>query len=496
MSELRTNVLHGQVLGHEMQPEHRREVSSAGRLPVFDRRRTGILLHLGSLDAALGHGGRAFIDWLVEGGFSVWQILPTGPTRSDRSPYFATSDFAGNPTFVDPEEQPDTESAEYAEFLNSARWWLEDYALFEVLSGLYPGTDWRSWPVDLRDRQPTALRRVANSFAAELEGVKRGQFAFFAQWRRLREYAHSRGVRLFGDMPFYLGVHSAETWANRTEFDLDAEGRAAAVSGLPPDCYSSVGQVWGHPLYDWTAMRRNRFAYWRARVSAQLRRVDLLRIDHFQAFAAHWAVPAGTSDASRGQWRQTPGFDLLRVLREEFGELPLATEDLGYFTKEAVVLRKLFGLPGMRVLQFAYDGSRSNPHLPAHHQADDIVYTATHDNDTTMGWYRKLDSRTRRRINRLRTLTGPLPETLIHEAISSVGRLAIIPMQDILGLGSEARLNTPGTVFGDNWRWRLSAYDLTAERARSWHAINKQYGRICATDARTEGGCTASSPQC
>ncbi len=447
------------------------------RLPVLDRRRAGVLLHLGSLDAALGRGGRAFIDWLADAGFTVWQILPAGPTGPDGSPYWVRSDFAGNPAFLDPAELPAAQPAEHAAFLEEAREWLDDYALFEVLSTAHAGAAWWTWPAELRDRAPSALERVTRDRAAQLQRIKGEQLAFFMQWRRLREHARARGVRLLGDLPFYVAPHSAETWAHRTQFQLDAQGRPAAVAGVPPDYFSETGQLWGNPLYDWQAMRHDSFAYWRARVLEQLERVDLLRIDHFRALAAHWAVPAGAPDARGGAWHATPGEDLLRLLMDELGDIPILAEDLGVITDDVVALRKGFGLPGMRVLQFAFSGEGDNPHLPHMHEHDSVAYTGTHDNDTTLGWYRSLDEDTRRRVDSLlRAAPGSMPDALIQEALGSVGQLAVIPVQDLLGLGSEARLNTPGTVAG-NWRWRLPPGALTAQLARHFAHLNRMYGR-------------------
>jgi 4-alpha-glucanotransferase len=448
------------------------------RLPVLDRRRAGVLLHLGSLENALGRGGRAFIDWLAAAGFSVWQVLPLGPTGPDGSPYWVRSDFAGNPALLDSAELPPAGAAGYAAFVAEAEEWLDDYALFEVLSAAHSGAVWWTWPANVRDRVGSALDRAAHDLTAELERAKREQFAFSVQWRRLREHAHRRGVRILGDLPFYVAPHSAESWAHRDQFQLDAAGRPAAVAGVPPDYFSQTGQLWGNPLYDWQAMRRDNFAYWRARVRAQLERVDLLRIDHFRALAAHWAVPASAPDARGGEWRLTPGEDLLRLLMDELGDLPILAEDLGVITDDVVALRKGFGLPGMRVLQFAFSGEGDNPHLPHMHEHDSVVYTGTHDNDTTLGWYRSLPEEVRRNVDfTLRAVPGSMPEALIREALGSVGQLAIIPAQDILALGSEARLNTPGTVEG-NWRWRLPAGALTPELGRHFAHLNGVYGRL------------------
>ena len=438
---------------------------------MFDRRRAGVLLHLTSLEAPLGRGGRAFIDWLAEAGFSVWQFLPLGPTGPDRSPYFARSDFAGNPALLDP-AGPAGEAAERAAFEAATLPWLEDYAQFEAISARFSGAPWWQWPAPLAGRERGALAAIRRECAAELERIRAEQFAFFVQWNRLRRYAHVRGVRLFGDLPFYVGPMSAETWAQRRQFQLDATGRPAAVAGVPPDYFCEDGQVWGNPLYDWPAMQRDGFAFWRARLGAQLARLDALRIDHFRAFTAHWAVPAGARDARGGQWLPTPGRELLERLRAECGALPIVAEDLGLITAEVTALRKEFALPGMRVLQFAFDGSPDNPHLPARIATDCVVYTGTHDNDTTLGWYLGLDEHTRNYVDRTFGVTREsMPEAMARAALTTAGQLAVIPAQDLLGLGSEARLNTPGTHSARNWSWQLPTGALTPQLAAHWRPI-------------------------
>lgn len=284
-------------------------------------------------------------------------------------------------------------------------------------------------------------------------------------------------MRLFGDMPFYVAPSSVETWAHRELFALGASGEPAVVSGVPPDYFTQLGQLWGNPVYDWDAARRSGFEWWRARVRGQLARFDLLRLDHFRALVAYWAVPAGAPDARGGAWHDTPGEELLRRLREELGDLPLVAEDLGLITPDVVALRKTLGLPGMRVLQFAFDGDPRNPHLPYMHEHDNVAYTGTHDNDTTRGWYERLDAGTRERVDLyLRAGAEAMPETLLRAALGSVAGLAVIPAQDLLGLGSEARLNTPGTAAG-NWSWKLPPGALTAELARRYARLNDCFGR-------------------
>jgi 4-alpha-glucanotransferase len=447
------------------------------RLRVFDRRRAGVLLPLSALDSPLGSGGRAFIDWLAQAGFSVWQILPVGPTGADGSPYWVRSDFAGDPRLLDRAELPGTGTPDEAQFHGESAGWLPDYALFEVLTQRHDGAPFWSWPEGLRDRAPEALERVRAELAAELTRIEHEQYAFHLQWQRLRDYARSRGVRLFGDLPFYVAPSSAETWAHRALFQLAPTGEPATVAGVPPDYFSELGQLWGNPVYDWHAQRREGFAWWLARVGAQLKRMDLLRLDHFRALVAYWSVPAGAPDARGGAWHAAPGVELLQRLREEFSDLPLAAEDLGVITEDVVALRTGFGLPGMRVLQFAFDGDAANPHLPYLHERAGVVYTGTHDNDTTRGWYARLDAQSAQRVSFfLGVAPEQIPEALIRTALASVAALAVIPAQDLLGLGSEARLNTPGTTRG-NWQWRLPAAALDAALARGYAGLNAAFGR-------------------
>jgi 4-alpha-glucanotransferase len=447
------------------------------RLTVLDRRRAGVLLPLSALEAPLGRGGRGFIDWLAAAGFSVWQILPVGPTGADGSPYWVRSDHAGNPQLLDPAELPDEHAPIAAEFLAATAGWLPDYVLFEALSAAYGGAPFWRWPAPLRDREPQALAPARNRLAAQVCRIEREQYAFDLQWQRLRDYAHARGVRLFGDLPFYVSPSSAETWAHREMFQLTPTGEPAVVGGVPPDYFTALGQLWGNPVYDWRALERTGFAWWVARVGAQLARLDLLRLDHFRALCAYWAVPAAAPDARGGAWCPTPGRQLLERLRQELGDLPLAAEDLGVITPDVLALRDAFGLPGMRVLQFGFDGTPDNPHVPYRHERNSIVFTGTHDNNTSLGWYTDLDGDTRARVdNYFGIPPATMPAALIRAALGSVAQLAVIPAQDMLALGSQARLNSPGTSSG-NWQWRLPAGALTAELARSFAQLNGSFGR-------------------
>lgn len=447
------------------------------RLPVFDRRRAGVLLPMASIDAPLGRGGRAFIDWLAHAGFSVWQILPAGPVGSDFSPYWVRSDCAGNPGFLDPAELPDAGAPIGEDFREASASWLPDYALFEALTRTRGGEPFWRWPQELRDREPAAMARARAGLSGEIARIEREQYAFHLQWRRLREHAAARGVRLFGDLPFYVGPSSVETWAHRGLFVLQPHGEPALAGGVPPDYFSELGQLWGNPVYNWPAHEHADFAWWRARVRVQLERLDLLRLDHFRALAAYWAVPAGAPDARGGQWVPAPGGTLLRRLREEFTDLPLVAEDLGVITDDVLALKNGYQLPGMRVLQFGFDGEPGNVHAPYRVERDCVVYTGTHDNDTTLGWYASIDRALRERVDfYLRLRPGTMPEALIRCALGTVGQLAVIPAQDLLALGSEARTNTPGTASG-NWQWRLPPGALTDELAKSCAHLNAVFGR-------------------
>jgi 4-alpha-glucanotransferase len=452
---------------------------TGSRLPVFDRRRAGVLLPLSALEAPLGSGGRDFIDWLAAAGFSVWQILPVGPAGADGSPYWLSSDHAGNPAFIDPAQAPDPRTPPTLEFLTDSAAWLPDYALFAALTSAHAQAPFWQWPAPLRDRAPLALARARIELAQDCTRIEREQYAFHVQWQGLRAHARARGVRLFGDLPFYVAPSSAEVWAHRQLFQLTPSGEPAAVAGVPPDYFTALGQLWGNPLYDWRAMEREDFRWWVARVGTALTHFDLLRLDHFRAFSAHWAVPATAPDARAGAWHGTPGEALLRRLARTFGGLPLVAEDLGVITPDVVALQREFALPGMRVLQFAFDGDPANPHLPHLHERASVVYTGTHDNDTALGWYSGLDGDTARRVAAQLGVdehAGGVPGALVSAALGSQAMLAILPVQDLLGLGSAARLNTPGTTQG-NWSWRLPYGALSAELARDYARLNSTFGR-------------------
>lgn len=456
---------------------------------VLDRRRSGVLLHptalISSERGALGVRARAFIDWLSQAGFAVWQVLPLGPPGAGGSPYWSRSDFAGNPAMIDRAELPDpaSEREDYEHFRALSRAWLEDYVLFEQIAQRLE-RPWWEWPEELRTREPAALRRLTHEHAAELERRRIEQWWFDWQWRALRRYARERGVRLFGDLPIYVAPDSVATWAQPHQFLLQPDGRPALRAGVPPDYFSADGQLWGNPLYDWRQAQSDRFAFWRERFAGQLQRFDLVRIDHFRGLAAFWAVPAGARTAREGHWEPAPGSALFEALRAEHAALPVVAEDLGVITPDVDALRHAFGLPGMRVLQFGFDGSGANPHLPHNYSADLVAYSGTHDNDTTLGWYHSLLPEDRARVEfYLRCDAGELLESMLRATLGSVAQLAILSAQDLLQLGSEARFNTPGTSQG-NWSWRMEPGQPPAELAAHYAALNRIYGRVTPADWR------------
>ena len=430
-------------------------------------RRAGVLLHVSSLPGGrLGPEAFAFVDRLAAAGATVWQVLPLVPPDEEGSPYRALSAMAGHPGLLDPVQPlPEPGDPAYREWLAREAGWLEPYVDYLTLRTLHGGAAWTRWEPALRDRDPARVREVLAE-APELTARLRGeQWLFADQWRRLREYAADRGVLLYGDLPIFVAHDSADVWADRHLFRLDEHGRPTTVTGVPPDYFAADGQKWNNPHYDWAAMASDGYAWWRRRIAHQRGLFDLVRIDHFRGFEAAWHVPVDAPTAQDGWWEPGPGLDLLRPLVAEAGPGSLVAEDLGVITPEVEQMRVAAGLPGMKVLQFAFDGDPGNPHLPAHHREHSVVYTGTHDNDTTLGWWGSLDAGTRDLVRA--QLVDPdeeMPWALVRLALSSTARLAVVPAQDVLGLGSSARMNTPGVPEG-NWTWRAEHGDFDAARA-------------------------------
>lgn len=456
-------------------------------------RRAGVLLPLSSLDrdhGALGQAARDFIDWVAAAGFTVWQLLPIGPRGADGSPYWLRSDHATDSGYLDERDLPEGAfdsardgaplHAEFESWCAGERDWIDDYALFEALSAAQGGAPWPDWPPAWRDRERNAIASARTSYAEAIAQTKLRQFLTARAWRHLRDYARGRGVLLFGDLPIYVAPDSAETWRHREQFLLDGAGRPAGLAGVPPDYFAADGQLWGNPLYDWPRMQGDGYRYWRARVRTALRRFDLLRLDHFRGLVECWVVPPNARTAREGHWQPAGADALFAALQAELPEgapSPFVAEDLGIITPDVEALRARRAMPGMRVLQFAFDGSPTNPYLPHRLQRESIVYTGTHDNDTSLGWYRGLDEATRERVDLTLGSDGArMPGSLVHAALASVSQLAIVPVQDLLGLDSGARINTPGTTSG-NWSWRLPEGALTAAHAAAMARLNAALGR-------------------
>jgi 4-alpha-glucanotransferase len=481
-------------------------------LPPFspEYRASGLLLHVTSLPSPYGIGdvGPAAFSWvdrLHEAGQSWWQSLPLGPTGYGNSPYQESSSFAGNALLISPDwliedkllpasdceyhstnpsavdydsvvpfkhgllerawsnfsagVRPDLRPA-FEQFCEHEAHWLEDYALFWALKAKYDGAYYLDWPQDLVERKPAALAQAGEELASLTQQVCFAQFLLFRQGERLKEHAHSKGegVRLIGDLPFFVSPDSSDVWANPELFLLDERHHPRFVAGVPPDYFSAQGQLWGNPAYDWEALGRTGYRWCIDRLRALLAHVDVIRLDHFRGFAAAWHVPAGAPTAESGQWVPGPGADFFRAVESELGGLPFIAEDLGLITPDVRALRDDFHVPGTRVLQFAFDGSSDNPYLPHNYVTDTVVYTGTHDNPTTRGWFEDLPEDQRQNVRsylRRPVESNEAALALLEMAWSSIASLAMAPLQDLLNLGKEARMNVPGRADG-NWRWRAS----------------------------------------
>jgi 4-alpha-glucanotransferase len=490
------------------------------------KRSSGILLHPTSLPSPFGIGdfgdeARAFVDFLHDAGQTLWQILPLGPTGYGDSPYQSLSAFAGNILLIDPRillsdgwldetaiattrfsaERTSfeivrdfkerilhhvfhrfrtlsaNEQTAFQQFCDASSWWLDDYAVFTVLKKIHGGAAWNLWNGELARREPAALDAIARTYEEDILEQKFFQFLFFRQWNSLRDYARERNVRIMGDLPIFVAHDSADVWANGDFFKLKDDGQPTVVAGVPPDYFSETGQLWGNPLYDWESLRANEFKWWIDRVRWSLELFDLVRIDHFRGFISCWEIPAGDATAQYGRWVETPGRELFTALKSALGELPIIAENLGVITPEVESLREEFGFPGMRVLQFAFGGDATNDHLPHNHTRDSVAYTGTHDNDTSAGWFASANEKERDYcLQYLGTEGQEINWELIRSALASVATMAIIPMQDLLGLGTEARMNLPAST-SDNWAWRLAPGALSGQLAKRLKHLTETYGR-------------------
>jgi len=487
-------------------------------------RRAGVLLHLTSLpgpceSGVLGADAHRFIAWLEAAGFRLWQMLPIGPVGDSNSPYQASSAFAGNPRLIDPEglrargwlpaaatgrgaAWSDRQQLLHEAWLGFCRagshdqrvalnqyWrsqcsWLLPFALFRVARRRFGNDGWWTWPAGVRLRQPDATGRLLAEAGTEVQEIAFEQWVFDCQWQDLQSRAHEAGIELIGDLPIYVDLDSADVWWHRQLFRVDGEGRPAAVAGVPPDYFSADGQMWGNPLYDWDAMRAHSFRWWVDRVRTQLRHFDYLRIDHFRGLQAFWEISAGANSGRQGYWRLAPGSELLAALGAACGSQPFLAEDLGTITDDVQALREQFGLPGMLVAQFAFDGTANNPYLPANHVVGSVIYSGTHDNDTVLGWYQSLDASARERVHRV-LACGPddMPGALLRSVWHSSAEIAIFPLQDLIGLGSASRMNIPASTSG-NWVWRFDWNEVPAGLAADCRRHAIEAGRYPAPVSR------------
>lgn len=497
------------------------------------QRSSGVLLHPTSLPGPYGIGelgaqARHFIDWLAHAGQKYWQVMPLGPTGYGDSPYQAFSAFAGNPYLIDlttlkdegllteadfvamPPFDPykvdfgtqfvwrnqmldrayakfafDGQSdlkADFDKFKREEADWLDDYALFMALKTAHGGLPWNAWEAGTRDRDPQALAAAKERLAGAIDRVQFVQFLFFRQWRAIREYARERGVEVIGDIPIFVAMDSSDAWANRDQFFFDDLGQPTVVAGVPPDYFSETGQLWGNPLYNWKKMQEDGFKWWIERFQGSLKLYDIIRIDHFRGFAAYWEIPFPAETAIQGQWVPALGHEMFAAVREVLGVLPIIAEDLGVITPDVEKLRDDFEFPGMAVLQFAFGGGdfSVNDFLPENLRVNQVVYTGTHDNDTSRGWWANADESEKHNF-RVYTHSDPTEESfagqLMRLAFESRAALAVVPLQDVLNLGTEARMNLPGTTGDHNWTWRYNPALLLPSLADSLRTLTEQTGR-------------------
>ena len=492
-------------------------------------RGSGILMHPTSLPGPYGSGdfgpdAYSFVDWLVSAGQSYWQVLPMGEIGSGNSPYMSSSAFAGNVLLVDlaelarhgwlsdddlvphPEFQPgrvdftlvqpyrverlrraansffasghNDMHRSYTEFCLAENEWLDDYALFMTISERESWREWNHWPKNLVHREKEALRHVQENSTDTLDFWKFCQWCFARQWSDLRLYANERGVHIIGDVPIFVAYQSADVWSHQDLFELDEDGRPQAVAGVPPDYFSETGQLWGNPLYRWDAHKKTGYSWWIARLRHILQLVDIVRIDHFRGFAAYWEVPADASNAITGKWEPGPGEYLFKAFEKAFPHLPIIAEDLGLITPDVLALRDQFELPGMRVLQFAFGDGEENHFLPHHYLANTIAYTGTHDNDTTLGWWHTAPPHEKAFAKLYLDSDGhAIHWDMIRALSKSVANIVIFPLQDVLGLSSEHRMNYPGKSIG-NWEWRFTWNLVLPEYTHVLAEVSQESGRI------------------
>ena len=490
-------------------------------------RTSGVLMPISSIPSPYGIGtmgkqARKFVDFLVRGGQKYWQILPICPTSYGDSPYQSFSSFAGNPYFIDLEylckdkllTKKECESfqwgsnpkyvdygimyesryallrkvyarftkkepQDFEKFCENEKQWLDDYALFMALKDANGGQAWSNWDKSLRLREKKAMEEATEKYSEEIRFYKMLQYLFYQQWNALKTYANEAGIEIIGDVPIYVAGDSADVWANPDQFYLDENLEPIEVAGCPPDAFSDDGQLWGNPLFRWDVMKKDGYTWWTRRIKAMSELYDIIRIDHFRGFDSFYAIPAKDDTAKNGQWKQGPGMDLFCELEKKLGKLPIIVEDLGFLTPSVHKLLKDSGFPGMKVIQFAFDSREESDYLPHTYTNHCVVYTGTHDNDTVMGWMKTAPKASVKYAKEYLNLTKEEGYNwgMMRAAWSSVADMAIVPMQDILGLGSEARINTPSTL-GNNWKWRATPEQIDAKVAKKLYHYMQMYGRV------------------
>lgn len=490
-------------------------------------RTSGVLLPIFSLPSGYGIGcfskeAYEFVDMLKMGGQKNWQILPLGPTGYGDSPYQSFSTYAGNPYFIDLEElirqglltEEECESCDFGDnpmyvdyekmyygrfpllfkafqrfvpdegywkFVKENDFWLDDYSLYMAIKDENKGKCWNEWAEELRDRDPETLKKKREELNEQIRFYQFQQYEFFTQWQRLKAYANDKGIRIIGDIPIYVAFDSADTWANPQLFQFNEEHQPRAVAGCPPDAFSATGQLWGNPLYRWEYHEETGYAWWVQRLKQCFLMYDIVRVDHFRGFEAYYAIPFGDSTAKNGHWEKGPGMKLFRKLKEELGERDIIAEDLGYLTEDVIRLLQDAGYPGMKVLQFGFDPREESDYLPHTYGHHSVVYTGTHDNNTTLAWLDELDQESfdfaQRYMNNKNKTKEEKVWDLIRMAMASTADTAVIPIQDYLCLGEEARINYPSTL-GTNWKWRLLPGQIDDELLKKMRELTELYGRL------------------
>ncbi len=496
-------------------------------------RASGLLLHPTSLPSNfgigdLGNSAFQWIDMLVSMRQSFWQVCPLGPTGYGDSPYQSLCSFAGNTLLISPvklnvmglltdeelaafpalsENTVDygrviiekenlykkaylrfVDTSEFVAFCEDEHYWLDNYALYKVIKDHYNGQPWYAWDVQHKLRYPAALETMIVTYRKEIRYQKFLQFIFHLQWNDLKKYANGKGIKIIGDLPIYIAYDSSDTWSSPELFELDEKGKPVRVAGVPPDYFSETGQLWGNPLYHWKHMEQDGYSWWISRIRKTLTLADYVRLDHFRGFEAYWAVDSASTTAIKGEWVKGPGVDLFNAICNEFGDLPIIAEDLGVVTPEVENLRKSIGLPGMKVLQFAFDGNPENPYLPYNICNDSVLYTGTHDNDTSLGWFNNLVEIDKHLVKSyLGCADENFLENFLRLAFSAPSKLCIIPFQDVLGLDSKHRMNIPGKESG-NWQWRFTFEQIALGKIQMFTEFTSVYGRAGGKEISSQVG--------